>query len=147
MERKYIMKTILIADPEYGAGNVAEALQRKGYLSLPETSAHTVLEILKSGTRIDLIITELLFPDMDGMEFLSAVKRIAPDLPVIVVTALCSVESYLLALNLGAAEFVNKPVPMTVLFRIVQSTLEQTRPRGFTSGEGPASRRAFSKWP
>lgn len=141
------MKTILIADPEYGAGSVAEALQREGYMSIPETSARTVLDILKYGTRIDLVITELLFPDMDGMEFLSAVRRIAPGLPVIVVTALCSVESYLLALNLGAAEFVNKPVPMTVLFRIVRSTLEQARSRGLPSGEGPAMGNVFSKWP
>src|SRR5512134_1935712 len=132
------MKTILIADPEYGAGSVAEELQRDGYLSIPETSARSTLEILKNGNRIDLIITELLFPDMDGMEFLSAVRRIAPGLPVIVVTALCSVESYLLALNLGAAEFVNKPIPMTALFRIVQSTLEQARSRDFPSGEGPS---------
>jgi DNA-binding NtrC family response regulator len=132
------MKTILIADPEYGAGSVAEAFQREGYQSVPETNARTALEILKQGHRIDLVITELLFPDMDGMEFLSAVRRIAPDLPVIVVTALCSVESYLLALNLGAAEFMNKPVPITVLFRIVQTTLEQSRSRDFPSKEGPA---------
>lgn len=140
------MKTILIADPEYGAGSVAEAFQREGYQSIPETSALTALEILKQGTHIDLIITELLFHDMDGMEFLSAVRRIAPVVPVIVVTALCSVESYLLALNLGAAEFANKPVSVTVLFRIVQSTLEQARSRDLPPTEGPATGRVSSKW-
>ncbi len=139
------MKTILIADPEYGAGSVAEALQREGYQSIPETSALAALEILKLGMRVDLVITELLFPDMDGMEFLSAVRQIAPDLPIIVVTALCSVESYLLALNLGAAEFVNKPVPMTVLFRIVQTALEQSRSGNFPS-KGPVTGPVFSKW-
>ena len=140
------MKTILIADPEYGAGSVAEAFQREGYQSIPETSALTALEILKQGVHIDLVITELLFHDMDGMEFLSAVRQIAPAVPVIVVTALCSVESYLLALNLGAAEFINKPVSVAVLFRIVQSTLEQARSRDFPSGEGPAAGRVSSKW-
>ncbi len=72
---------------------------------------------------IDLIITDMKMPNMDGISFLKAAKKALPDVKVIIMTAYGGVESYLDAMNLGAFEYLNKPFEINELLTIVNKAL------------------------
>lgn len=123
------MKTILVVDTESGSSNSIEAiLQRRGFLGIVVTNAREALALIRQHRSIDLIVTEMQFPDMDGLHFLTAVRAISPGLPIIVVTNSGSIESYLHAVNLGVYEYLNKPVLPRELVRIASIALADPRP-------------------
>lgn len=123
------MKTILVVDDESGSSNsVEEILQRRGFRGIVVASAREALALVRQHRSIDLIVTEMQIPDMDGLHFLTAVRAIAPGLPIIVVTSSGSIESYLHAVNLGVYEYLNKPVLPKELVRIASVALAGPRP-------------------
>jgi len=117
------MKTVLIVDADSGSTGLAETLQRRGYRGISALNAREALAIIQEGASVDLIVTEIQFPDMDGLHFLIALRAIAPGVPIIVVTSSGSIESYLHAVNLGVYEYFNKPVPPKELIRIATIAL------------------------
>jgi DNA-binding NtrC family response regulator len=117
------MKTVLLVDTEPGSSSLSEALQRRGFLWLSATNAHEALAMIDRDPSIALVITEMQFPDMDGLHFLINLRAKAPDLPIIVVTDSGSIENYLHAVNLGVYEYLNKPVPPKELVRIASIAL------------------------
>lgn len=119
------MKTILIVDPEFSSESLASVLNRSGIRSFVATEAGTALTLVRSGMPVDLVVMELLLPDMDGLDLLMHLKRERPDLPVLIATARGTIESYLHAVNLGVIEYLNKPLVSQDIFGIVQSALER----------------------
>jgi len=115
------MKTILIVDHEFLSESIKDSLNRTGFAVLTVAKAKSALVIIRSGTPVDVVIMELLLPDMDGIEFLKAVKRDRPDLKVLVVTSNGTVESYLSAASLGVIDYLNKPVLSKELSHIVHT--------------------------
>lgn len=120
------MKTILIVDADPGASCLAEFVQRVGYLGIIAPNPQEALALIQKGVQVDLVITEMQFPDVDGLHFLIGLRAIVPRLPVIVVTDSGSIESYLHAVNLGVYEYLNKPVPPKELLRIAGIALAAT---------------------
>jgi len=121
------MKTVLLVDIDSGSFDSAEVLQRNGFHRIVASNAHDALSIIRTDRTIDLIVTEMQFSDMDGLHFLTAVRAIAPLLPIIVVTASSSIESYLLAVNFGVHEYLSKPVLPAELARIASNALAAPR--------------------
>jgi len=117
------MKTILIVDIDPSASSLAEFLRRVGYHGITVPNPQEALALIQGGSQIDLVVTEMQFPDVDGLHFLIALRAIVPRLPVIVVTGSGSIESYLHAVNLGVYEYLNKPVPPKELVRIASIAL------------------------
>jgi DNA-binding NtrC family response regulator len=130
------MKTVLIVDPDPGSGILAEVLQRRGCRGIAVPNAGDALVIVRGGQPVDLVVTELQLPDMEGLDFLLALKAVAPHLPIIVVTSSGSIESYLHAVNLGVYEYLNKPVSPKELVRIASPALAGP-------GTAPAPREAL----
>lgn len=122
------MKTVIIVDPDYAASDIKNVMSRQGFLVLVMPEALTALDSIRMGMRADLVITELLLPDMDGLEFLAALKRQAPELPVVVVTKECSIESYLQALCAGAFDYLHKPARDADLCRSAGHAANLVRP-------------------
>lgn len=118
------MKTILITDPDLSTAGAADVLDRHGLITLVVSEARTALTIVRSGTPIDLVITEIQLPDMDGLAFLNTLKHCRPELPVLVVTSSGSIESYLYAVNLGVVEYLNKPVLTKELSGLISRVLD-----------------------
>lgn len=117
------MKTVLLVDADSGSFSTEEVMQRHGFKRIVASNAREALAIIRSDRTIDLIVTEMQFPDMDGLHFLTAVRAIAPLLPIIVVTGSSSIENYLLAVNFGVHEYLSKPVLPTELIRIASIAL------------------------
>jgi len=77
-------------------------------------SGEEALNILRK-TGIDVVITDLIMPEMDGLELLSHVKRDFPATEVILVTGQASVESAVQAMHQGARDYIEKPLDISLL--------------------------------
>jgi DNA-binding NtrC family response regulator len=106
------MTSILIVDDDPVQRRLLEGMIRRfGYeMSIVETG-QAALDRLSSGTApVDLVILDLVMPDLDGMGVLSAMRERGIEVPVIVQTAHGSIETVVSAMRAGAADFVVKPV-------------------------------------
>lgn len=88
-------------------------LVKEGYEVESDTSAENALKILEhsqqSEKKVDLVISDLMMPEMSGIDLLSKAKAIDPNLDFIVMTAFASVETAIEALKKGAFDYVTKP--------------------------------------
>ena len=78
------------------------------------------LSCLRNGS-FRLVISDLNMPNLDGIEFLRAVQRDYPGVSVIILTAACGSKSYIEAMNLGAVEYLCKPLKLDSLKSIIRS--------------------------
>jgi FixJ family two-component response regulator len=90
-------------------------------------SADDCLKHLRAG-KCDLLITDVKMPKMDGIELLIEAKRIAPWLPVVVITGYGDVPIAVRSLKAGAVDFIEKPLDRETLIRTVESVLRGTVP-------------------
>jgi two-component system NtrC family response regulator len=103
------METILVVDDEKNYLLVLSAvLQEEGYEVLAAQGGHEALEIQKSSD-LDLILTDMKMPTMDGIELLENIKALDPDLPVIMMTAHGTIDKAVEAMQKGAYSYILKP--------------------------------------
>lgn len=104
-------KTVLIVDDEENARiGLSYFLCQEGYDVETACDGAEALEILKEHPHTSLIISDINMPGMNGMSLLREVNRQHPETAIIMVTAYGEVESYIDAMNLGAFEYLHKPV-------------------------------------
>ncbi|RPH52680.1 MAG: sigma-54-dependent Fis family transcriptional regulator [Desulfobacteraceae bacterium] len=103
------METILIVDDEKNYPPILSAvLEEEGYETLTANNGLTALEIIKNSD-IDLVLTDMKMPLIDGIELLERIKLTDPDLPVIMMTAHGTVEKAVEAMQKGAYNYILKP--------------------------------------
>ena len=104
--------TILIADDDpIQRRLLTEMVKRAGYDPITVEGGEQAIERIQKGEpRIDLLILDLVMPDLDGMGVLGKLAEMDMALPVIVQTAHGSIETVISAMRAGAADFVVKPV-------------------------------------
>ncbi len=113
------LKRILVVDDEENARiALSKILAREGYEVASAGNGLEALNYLRSRD-VELIITDINMPEMNGMTFLKELNRTHPSSNVIMVTAYGEVESYIEAMNLGAYEYINKPVKVDELKKII----------------------------
>jgi DNA-binding NtrC family response regulator len=105
---------------------LAMVLAREGYEVRPFTGPHELLDTLEEGA-LDLLISDLRMPGIDGLEVLRAVRKVDPELPVILLTAHGSVPSAIAAMREGAFDYVEKPFDNDELKALVRRALDLTR--------------------
>lgn len=106
---------ILVVDDDHSQADLlAEALGRFGHHAVPCRDPETAL--LQLRTRgAHLVITDLRMPKMDGIEFLKKLKGVDPDLDVLLVTGFATVQTAVEAMRLGALDYLEKPVDLSLL--------------------------------
>ncbi len=103
------METILIVDDEKNYLLVLEdLLAEEGYEVLTADSASEGLAVAESH-ELDLVLTDMKMPGMDGMAFLERLHSLKPDMPVVMMTAFGTVEKAVEAMRKGAFDYVLKP--------------------------------------
>lgn len=119
------MKTVLVVDnTPVGRDCVVDILNKCGYQVIVAQTGAEALSALHDDFQIDLIISEYQMPDMDGIVFVANVKMFFPNLPVIMVTACGSIETYIKTLSLGVFEYMNKPVVAHELRKVIEAAME-----------------------
>jgi DNA-binding NtrC family response regulator len=119
-EEQSTMKTILLVDDEPEILKVLEETL-SDYNVITKTDAESALSVIRGGARVDLVLTDNYMPGMKGSELITVLKKDAPSVPVIMLTAYGSVESYLENISGGVFEYINKPVKANELRRIVKA--------------------------
>jgi two-component system NtrC family response regulator len=123
------MPTILIVEDERKMSRLLELnLSEEGYTIQTALEAEAGLKLLRQ-EKVDLVVTDLKLPGMDGLEFLQAVKRTNAAIPVIVMTAFGTVETAVEAMKAGASDYVLKPFSMEEMKLIIRKELDVGRLR------------------
>ena len=118
------MPTILIVEDEAKMRRLLELnLGEDGFNTLSAEDAEAGLKLLRENS-VDLVVTDLKLPGMNGLEFLQAIKRQNAALPVVVMTAFGSVETAVEAMKAGAADYVLKPFSLSEMRMVVHKELD-----------------------
>ena len=118
------MPTILIVEDEAKMRRLLELnLGEDGFTTLSAGDAETGVKLLRENN-VDLVVTDLKLPGMNGLEFLQAVKRQNAALPVVVMTAFGSVETAVEAMKAGASDYVLKPFSLSEMRMVIRKELD-----------------------
>jgi len=121
------METILIVDDEKNYPPILSAvLEEEGFATLTANSGREALEILNNSD-VDLVLTDMKMPSMDGMELLERIKTKNTDLPVIMMTAYGTVERAVQAMQKGAYNYILKPFDNETLVIYVNKAVSMYR--------------------
>ena len=104
--------------------------ERRGYDFYGAADGTEALELLSEKT-FDLIISDLRMPNLDGLGLMEEIRRKSIDLPIIFLTAYGEIESYMDIMNMGAFDYLNKPVSAPDMLRVVKRALEKQKTGSF----------------
>ena len=125
MKDKAPSQSVLVVDDDPNVLEVLDArLSSCGLLVHKAEGGRKALQILKT-QRIDLVVSDVKMPEMDGMALLSEIIRIQPGLPVIFLTAYANVPDAVRAVKSGAVDYVEKPFDGKALTEKVQLILRE----------------------
>jgi DNA-binding NtrC family response regulator len=116
-------KIMLVDDDAVLLQCLTELLEKFQYAVMAFSRAEVALAALADGTHVDLVITDYRMQGMDGVQFLYGLRSLRPDVPAVVLTAHGTLDGYLKAKDLGAIEFLQKPVKARDLVRTIDENL------------------------
>jgi CheY-like chemotaxis protein/glycine cleavage system H lipoate-binding protein len=111
-------KVLVVDDEQVVLDSVERHLRRDGYAILKALSAADALGIL-AGEGADVVITDLMMPEMDGLGFLARIREEGLTMPVIMITGYATMRTALQALRNGAFDYIAKPFTRTELLGTV----------------------------
>jgi two-component system nitrogen regulation response regulator NtrX len=118
---------ILIVDDESGVrASLAGVLSDEGYEVQAVESGEAGLTALE-GRRYDLVLLDVWLPGLDGLETLSRLRTLDPDVPVIVISGHGNIETAVKAVRMGAQDFVEKPLSLEKTLLVVRNALRARR--------------------
>lgn len=119
------IKVILVVEDDLRVGeSLCLLLKRRGYKTLFATNGREALQLFRQ-QEINLVITDLVMPKMDGIALLEAIKSLRPETEVIVISAQGTIEKAVQAMKLGAFDFIEKPINPRVISLLVERALER----------------------
>jgi putative nucleotidyltransferase with HDIG domain len=106
-------------------GALVRLIESQGLACLEAASGADALAVLRSRGEVPLCISDIYMPEMDGVAFLREVLRLYPDMAVIMLTGVAEVSTAVESLQLGALDYVSKPVLIDEVRARVQKALEK----------------------
>lgn len=118
---------LLVVDDELGMRDMLSIeLGGKGYQVMVAGNGQEALERMR-GQKFDLVITDLMMPQMDGINLLENLKSLDPELEVIMATGHGTIESAVAAMKTGAYDFILKPYNLDELNVLIEKALEKKK--------------------
>ncbi len=125
LDKPFAGRRILIVDDEMDTLDAcAQTLGREGYEVETSDSALKALEMIKSRP-YDVAITDLKMPKMDGIELLKAIKKLDPDVAVVMITGYATIETAVESMKEGAYDYIPKPFTPDELRIVVRKAIEK----------------------
>lgn len=103
-----------------------EILQDEGYEVLTADNAHDALQLAMNND-VDVVVTDMKMPEIDGITLLDRLHRAKPDVPIIIMTAYGTVEKAVEAMKKGAFDYICKPFTNEEFLVVVSKALEHFR--------------------
>src|SRR5882757_8131116 len=120
-------RILVVDDQEMIRDSLAATLVREGHEVIAAGDGPAAVSKLSTGTRFDLLISDMKMPKMTGIELLAEAKRLRPDMPVVLMTAFATVTTAVEAMKLGAYDYIQKPFDGEEIKLLVDRTLEHSR--------------------
>ncbi len=120
------IRVLVVDDDEPHADAVAESLERVGYECTVATSGREGLRLLEE-QEFDIVLTDLLMNDVDGMEVLAQAKQELPDAEVVILTGRNETKDAVAAIQAGAAQYLIKPLDIGELRAVVDRRSQSRR--------------------
>src|SRR6188768_3410441 len=118
---------IVVIDDEVNAAAALETLLREdGYEVARAHDGREGLALLEK-IDADVVLTDLRMPGMDGLELLTRIKEIRPEVMVLLMTAYGTVKTAVKAMRLGAEDYLGKPIDVEELEVVLERVLEKKR--------------------
>ena len=115
-------KVLVVDDNKEFCQNIVDILELKGYEALAAYDGYKALELVKEDG-FDLVLMDIRMPAMDGVATFKKLKEIAPDTPVIMVTAYAVEDLIREALKEGAFASLKKPLDFDELFDLIEQVI------------------------
>ncbi|MGA8220699.1 MAG: HD domain-containing phosphohydrolase [Candidatus Acidiferrales bacterium] len=119
-------KILVVDDEEAIREVVSTLLDAQGYLCTVRPNGRLALEAFRADT-FDLVLSDIVMPEMDGLKLLGELRQEDPDVPVIMVTAMHDISIALEAIRAGAYDYILKPFEKDQLHLSVRRALEHRR--------------------
>jgi len=120
-------EVLLVDDDDAVRQTMHKVLTKAGLNVESVARAGQALDILKKGRRFEAIVTDLMMPEMDGMQLLRFVRQLDLDVPMIIVTGNPTLESAIFAMEHGGFRYLPKPVGNKRLVEVVKEAATQHR--------------------
>ncbi|MBM4337458.1 MAG: sigma-54-dependent Fis family transcriptional regulator [Deltaproteobacteria bacterium] len=120
-QRKQIL---VVDDAEVIRTYLKNLLPMKGYDVLVAEDGIKAMALLNGGARPDVVVLDVMMPGIDGIETLGKIKQLMPEVPVIMLSVVGKAGTVVDAMNLGAADYINKPFEEEELEIALKKVLE-----------------------
>ncbi len=135
-------RILVVDDDRNSRESLGRALRRDGYEILVAENGKVALEMAREH-ELDLVLTDLKMPGLDGMGFLESLRVVRPDVPAILISAYASVDTAVKAVRRGVCDVLEKPIRLRDVRRAIKRVLEthrlpvrdRTRERGGGNGK------------
>ncbi len=123
MKQKAEIKILVVDDEKSILEFLEIMLSREGYqVEIADSGAKALIQLKKS--KVDVVITDISMPEMDGIQLLSKIKQAQPDCAVIIITAHGSTGSAVEAMKLGASDYLTKPFQIDEMKLAIETALK-----------------------
>lgn len=136
-------RVLVVDDNLEMARTISDGLMDRGYEAVPVGSGRDAIDRL-TAERFDVLVTDLRMPNVDGLELLAASRKLAPERPVIVMTAYSAIDTAVESIRQGAYHYLTKPFKQDELVIFLERALEQLRIKHEASALRTALKAKFS---
>ncbi|RKY84523.1 hypothetical protein DRQ09_08555 [candidate division KSB1 bacterium] len=119
-------KILIVDDDKIILDGFKKLLTKGGYIITTSDSGENALELIKKNS-FDLILTDIVLKEMNGIELLKEVKTLSPQTVVIMITGYASIETAVKALRFGAEDYIIKPCQGDELKFRIKNALEKQK--------------------
>ncbi|MCG8607790.1 response regulator [bacterium] len=116
-------KILVIDDIEYLRDTISEILRRGGYDTVRAANWRAGLAMFKEYAP-DLVVTDVLMPDLEGLDTIRSLKALSPNLPIIAISGSTDSPHLQTAIELGATETLRKPFKQEDLLSAVRRNVQ-----------------------
>jgi DNA-binding NtrC family response regulator len=118
-------RVLVVDDAEGIRSYLASLLELRGYLVDTAENGRRALELLESGAAPDVILLDVMMPELGGLETLRRIREAHPQLPVVMLSVVARATTIVEAMQAGAADYLNKPFEEDELDAVLRGALER----------------------
>lgn len=120
------MKLLIVDDEDSFRQHLCHLFERRGFTAVAAKTGQETLEIAKR-ENFDIVLLDIVLPDIDGIEILKNLKRIYQDTQIIMMTGNATIENAIASMKLGAYDYLIKPFDLEELIILVERAGELTQ--------------------